>query len=63
MFFRFFNRKPQQEFTVLARYRTGHWFKRFTVSAVTAYEACRKFDQSEDGLNWIRVSGATVTAL
>ena len=61
--FRFFNRKPQQQFTVLARYRTGSWFKQFQVSAVTPYEACRKFDTSDDGQNWTRVSGATVTAL
>ena len=59
--FRFFNRKPQQQFTILARYRTGSWFKQFQVSAVTPYEACRKFDTTE--AHWTRVSGATVTAL
>lgn len=58
MFFRFFNRKPQQEFVVLARYRTGHWFKRFVVKAASSYEAARKFDNTE--VNWTRVSGATL---
>ena len=58
----FFRRKPQREYTLLARYRTGHWFRRFTILAPSAYEACRKFDTSEEGLDWTRVSGATVEA-
>ena len=58
--FNFFRRQPQQEFVVIARYRTGHWFKRFIVSAVSSYEASRKFDTSEDGLYWNRIAGATL---
>ena len=57
--FGFFRRKPQREYTLLARYRAGHWFRRFTVEAPSAYEAARKFDTSEEGLDWLRVSGAT----
>ena len=54
----FFRRKPQQEFVVLARYCTGHWFKQFVVKAPSAYEAARKFDTTEP--RWTRVSGATL---
>lgn len=57
--FGFFKRQPQVEFTLLARYRTGHWYKRFTVEAPSSYEACRKFDLSEEGEHWFRISGAT----
>lgn len=57
--FGFFNRKPQREYVLLARYTTGAWFRQFTVSAPSAYEACRKFDTSEESLHWTRVSGAT----
>jgi len=57
--FGFFRRKPQTTYTLLARYRTGHWFRRFEVTAPSPYEACRKFDTSEEGLDWYRVSGAT----
>lgn len=56
--FGFFKRQPQREFTLLARYRNGHWFRRFEVTAPSAYEACRKFDTSEESQNWTRVSGA-----
>lgn len=59
MFF-FFNRKPQRAYTVLARYRNGHWFRQFVVKAPSAYEAARKFDTSEDNNTWTRVSGATL---
>lgn len=58
--FRFFNRKPQRAYTVLARYRTGTWFRRFVVQAPSSYEAARKFDTSDDGQHWTRVSGATL---
>ena len=58
--FNFFRRQPQSEYILLARYSTGHWFKQFTVSAVSAYEAARIFDQSEEGQHWTRVSGATL---
>jgi len=57
--FGFFNRKPQRDYTLLARYSTGTWFRHFTVKAPSAYEACRKFDTSDEGLYWTRVSGAT----
>ena len=57
--FGFFRRKPQTTYTLLARYRTGHWFRRFEVTAPSSYEACRKFDTSEEGLDWYRISGAT----
>jgi len=57
--FNFFRRQPQLEYTLLARYRTGSWFKRFTVTAPSSYEAARQFDISEEGQDWIRVSGAT----
>lgn len=59
--FGFFRRQPQRDYTLLARYRTGYWFKRFTVSAASSYEAARTFDQSEDAQHWTRVSGATIT--
>lgn len=58
--FNFFRRKPRKAFTILARYRTGHWFRHFVVKGVTAYEACRAFDTSEESQNWTRVSGATL---
>ena len=50
--------RPDQLFTVLARYSDGHWFKSFTVSAPNSYEACRRFDES-DLRDWVRVSGAS----
>jgi hypothetical protein len=52
--------KPQREYVFLARYRTGDWFKQFTVTARDPYEACRNFDNSEDRLEWLRVSGASL---
>ena len=58
--FGFFKRQPQREYTLLARYRTGHWLRRFTVTAPSAYEAARKFDTSAEGQHWTRVSGATL---
>ncbi len=61
--FNFFRRQPQKQFTVLARYHDGRWFKQFAVSAVTAREAARKFDTSEDAQSWTRVSGAAVVTL
>ena len=58
----FFNRfkrfkRPEAEYVLLARYRTGDWFKQFTVTAYDSYEAARKFDNGDNGL-WTRVSGA-----
>lgn len=47
-----------QNYTVIARYRTGHWYARFTVNAQSAYWACRKFDQ--ENLDWVRISGASL---
>ena len=59
-FFNFFRpARPDQLFTVLARYSDGDWFKSFTVAAPTAYEACRQFDNS-DLRDWVRVSGASL---
>jgi len=58
--FNFFRRKPQKAYTIMARYRTGHWFRRFVTQGVTAYEAARAFDQSADNQHWTRVSGATL---
>jgi len=58
--FNFFRRQPQKDYVLLARYRTGHWFKRFTVTAPSSYEAARKFDVSEESQNWLRVSGASL---
>ena len=59
-FFNFFKlRAPDQPFVVLARYRTGDWFKSFTILAPTAYEACRTFD-GQDLRDWVRVSGASL---
>ena len=57
--FNFFRRKPQKTYTLLARYYRGHWFRRFEVEAPSRYEAARKFDTSEEGLHWYRISGAT----
>ena len=59
-FFNFFKpSRPDQSFTVLARYSTGDWFRSFTVSAPDAYSACRRFDES-DLREWVRVSGASL---
>ena len=51
--------RPDQAFTILARYSAGDWFRSFTVPAPTAYEACRRFDES-DLREWVRVSGASL---
>ena len=51
--------RPDRAFTVLARYSTGDWFRSFTVPAPDAYEACRRFDES-DLREWVRVSGASL---
>ncbi len=61
--FNFFRRRrqPQKTFTIIARYSGGHWFRQFEVKGVNAYEACRSFDVSEEGLYWYRISGATLT--
>ena len=58
--FNFFRRRPVTVFRILGRYSTGDWFKSFTIEATSAYEACRQFDTSEDNLDWVRVSGATL---
>jgi hypothetical protein len=58
--FNFFRRRPTSAFRVLGRYGTGDWFKSFIIEAPSAYEACRQFDTSEDNLDWVRVSGATL---
>ena len=61
--FNFFRRQPQQNYTLLARYRTGHWFKRFEVQGVSAYEAARRFDLNPENDDWTRVSGATIETI
>ena len=53
-----FTRKLPNRYTVIARVRDGHFFRRFSVAGYTAYEAARRFDRTQ--LDWIRVSGATV---
>ena len=60
MFNFFRRRRPASTFRVLGRYGTGDWFKSFIIEAPSAYEACRQFDTSEDNLDWVRVSGATL---
>ena len=57
--FNFFRRQPQKTYVVVARYHTGHWFRQFEIEAASRYEACRKFDTSEEGLHWYRINGAT----
>ena len=59
--FNFFNRfkRSEAQYVLLARYRTGDWFKQFTVTAYDSYEAARKFDTSGEHA-WTRVSGATL---
>lgn len=52
-----FTRKLPNRYTVVARVRDGHFFKTFNVAGHTAYEAARRFDNTQ--LDWIRVSGAT----
>ena len=61
MFLNFFRRQPQRDWTIIARYGSGHWMKRFEVTAASAYEACRKFDTNPDNLQFTRVSGATLS--
>ena len=58
--FRFNRTKPEQEYVVIARYRVGDWFRRFTLTATSSYEACRDFDQSNEFAEWIRVSNASL---
>ena len=52
-------KRTEADYVVIARYRTGHWFKQFTVRAYDSYEAARKFDTSGEHA-WTRVSGATL---
>lgn len=60
MFPRFFNRKPQREYTLIARFGAGSWMKRFTITAASPYEACRKFDTDPQYSIYTRVSGASL---
>ena len=60
MFHRFFNRKPQKAYTLIARYGAGNWMKRFEITAASPYEACRKFDTDPQYQIYTRVSGATL---
>lgn len=48
-------------YTLLARYRTGDWLRRFDIEAFSAYEACRDFDTSDVSDYWERVSGASIS--
>ena len=59
MFLRFFNRKPQRTYVIIARYGSGNWMTRFEVEAASPYEACRKFDTNPENARFTRVSGAT----
>ncbi len=57
--FGIFNRLLQEQtYTIVARNRVGSWFKTFAVRGVSAYDACRRFDNTEH--EWTRVSGATL---
>lgn len=59
-FFKFLQpARPDQAFTILARYNDGDWFKSFTVPAPTASEASRRFDES-NLREWVRVSEASL---
>ena len=59
--FGIFNRlRHEDTYVVYARYRPGHFIKQYTVRGVSAYDACRRFDQSEISDRWTRVSGATL---
>ena len=60
MFPRFFNRKPQREYTIIARLTQGTFMQRFLVTAASPYEACRKFDTGAEFQSFTRVSGATI---
>ena len=59
-FFRFNRTKPEQDYVVIARYKVGDWFRRFTLTAVSPYAACRDFDQSSEFAEWTRVSNASL---
>ncbi len=58
--FNFFRRQPKIQYTILARYRTGDWFRRFDLTSTSAYRACRDFDSNPENNDWTRVSGATL---
>ena len=60
MFHRFFNRKPQTEYVLIARYRAGSFMRQFQVKAASPYEAARKFDTDPQYNGWTRVSSATI---
>lgn len=53
------SKRTEADYVILARYRSGHWFKSFTIRAYDSYEAARKFDTSGEH-DWVRVSGATL---
>jgi hypothetical protein len=50
--------RTSNTYCIIARYKTGNWFTRFSVVDYTPYEACRQFDQGDEYSDWIRVSGA-----
>jgi hypothetical protein len=52
--------KEQVAYTLLARYREGHWLRRFNTAAASANEACSHFDASDQSNYWHRVSDASI---
>ena len=60
-FFNFNRPKPEQAYVIVARStRYDDCFRRFIVVATSDYEACRDFDQSDEYINWARVSNASL---
>lgn len=59
--FNFFNRKSNQTaYVIIARYSAGDWLRRFVLTDVSAYAACRRFDQAAEFQEWTRVSNASL---
>lgn len=52
--------QEQVAYTLLARYREGHWLRRFNTAAMSANEACSHFDASDQSNYWHRVSDASI---
>ena len=47
------------KYTFLARYREGHWFKRFELRAASPEQASEMFKRSSESKHWVRVSPVT----
>ena len=54
------NNQEQAAYTLLARYHKGRWLRRFNTAAMSADEACRHFDASDQSTCWYRVSDASI---